>query len=151
MQIQASTVEEYINAVPEDRKDAIVKLRRVILDNIPEGFAEVMQYSMPAYVVPHSLFPAGYHCAPEEPLPFLSFASQKNFIALYHKGIYADEKLLDWFRTEYPKHSSRKLDMGKSCIRFKNIKHIPYTLIGKLASKMSASEFIAIYERAIKR
>lgn len=151
MQIQANTVEEYINAVPEDRKEAIIKLRRVILDNIPEGFAEVMQYSMPAYVVPHTIYPAGYHCTPEEPLPFISFASQKSFIALYHKGIYADDKLLEWFRTEYPKHSPRKLDMGKSCIRFKNIKHIPFELIGELVSKMTAAEFISIYERAIKR
>lgn len=151
MQIQANTVEEYINAVPEDRKEAIIKLRRVILDNIPVGFAEVMQYSMPAYVVPHTIYPAGYHCTPEEPLPFISFASQKSFIALYHKGIYADDKLLEWFRTEYPKHSPRKLDMGKSCIRFKNIKHIPFELIGELVSKMKAAEFISIYERAIKR
>ena len=151
MKIEADTVEEYLDAIPEERKDAMNKLRAVILENLPEGFEERIQYNMPGYVVPHSHYPAGYHCNPEDPLPFMNIASQKNFVALYHMGLYADEELLEWFKAEYPNHSKRKLDMGKSCIRFKNIDHIPYGLIGELVSKMTVADWIEIYERAIKR
>ena len=119
MKIEAQTVQEYLNKIPEERKPAFEKLRNVILNNIPEGFEETISYGMIGYVVPKSIYPAGYHCSPELPLPFASIANQKNFIALYHMGIYADKNLLDWFTKEYPKHSKRKLDMGKSCIRFK--------------------------------
>lgn len=151
MQIKADTVEEYIEGVPDERKDAICKLREVILENIPSGFSEVIQYSMPSYVVPHTIYPSGYHCKPADPLPFISIASQKNFVALYHMGIYSDEKLLAWFKDAYPKHSPRKLDMGKSCIRFKNMDQIPYELVGELVSKMSVSDWIEIYEKVVKR
>ena len=151
MKIEANTVDEYLEAIPEERQAAMGRLRRVILEHLPEGFEETLQYHMPAYVVPHSLYPAGYHCKPEEPLPFISIASQKNFVALYHMGIYADQKLLEWFQAEYPKHSKRKLDMGKSCIRFKNIDQIPYELVGELVSKMSVADWVEIYERAVKR
>ena len=150
MQIQATSVEEYLEKAPDERKAALLKLREVILENLPEGFEEVMSYGMPAYVVPHSIFPAGYHCKPEEPLPFLSFASQKNFVGLYHMGIYVDDELLNWFTAEYPKHMKTKLDMGKSCIRFKNIKKIPYDLIGQLASKMTVDRWIQLYEQSRK-
>jgi hypothetical protein len=102
-------------------------------------------------VVPHSLYPAGYHCNPEQPLPFISIASQKNFIALYHMGIYADKKLLEWFTKEYPKHSQTKLDMGKSCIRFKKPEQIPFQLIGELVSKMTPKDWIATYEKAFTK
>ena len=128
----------------------MIELRKVILKNLPKGFAEVMNYGMLGYVVPHALYPAGYHCDPKLPLPFMNIASQKNFIALYHMGIYADKKLLDWFTKEYPKHSKTKLDMGKSCIRFKKPDQIPFTLIGELASKLSPKEWIALYEEQFK-
>jgi uncharacterized protein YdhG (YjbR/CyaY superfamily) len=148
---KASTPQEYIAALPDDRKEAISELRKVILKNIPEGFSEVMNYGMLGYVVPHSLYPDGYQCNPKLPLPFMNIASQKNFIAIYHMGVYANKKLLDWFVNEYPKHSTAKLDMGKSCIRFKKPEHIPYKLIGKLASKITVKEWIDIYEKAFKK
>ena len=151
MTSNAKTPEEYINTLPQDRKEAITKLRNVILDNLPKGFSETMGYGMLAYVIPHSIYPDGYHCDPKTPLPFMSVASQKNFVAVYHMGIYADKELFDWFVNEYPKYSNRKLDMGKSCIRFKKIEEIPYKLIGELASKMAPKKWIKIYETAIKK
>ncbi len=151
MQSQALTPQEYVDGLPEDRKQAINKLRKVILENLPEGFCEVMGYGMLAYVVPHSLYPAGYHCDPRQQLPFISIASQKNFIAIYHMGIYADEKLLNWFTDEYKHQGNTKLDMGKSCIRFKKPELIPFDLIGKLASKITPEEWIAVYETKFKR
>ena len=147
----AKTPEAYINALPQDRKDAVSKLRKVILKNLPNGFTETMGYGMLGYVVPHSIYPDGYHCDPKLPLPFMSIASQKNFVGVYHMGIYANKELYDWFVNEYPKHSSRKIDMGKSCIRLKKIEEIPYELIGELASKMTPNEWIKIYENAIKK
>jgi len=125
MPSQALTVEEYLNEIPDDRRDGFFALRRTILDNTPKGFEEVMSYGMIGYVVPHSLFPAGYHCNPKLPLPFINLASQKHFIGFYHMGIYAMPELLDWFVAEYPKHSKRKLDMGKSCVRLKDFHNLP--------------------------
>ncbi|HLU80613.1 MAG TPA: DUF1801 domain-containing protein [Flavobacteriaceae bacterium] len=145
------TPEEYISNLPEERKKAFLKLRKTLVENLPVGFAEEISYGMIGFVVPKSLYPEGYHCNPELPLPFISLASQKNFIALYHMGIYANQKLLDWFVNEYPKHSDNKLDMGKSCIRFKNPNKIPFELIGELASKMTPQDWIAIYEQNVKR
>ena len=127
------------------------KLRNILKQNLPKGFEEVMNYGMLGYAVPHSIFPKGYHCDPKLPLPFISLASQKNFIALYHMGIYADNKLLDWFVAEYPKHAKTKLDMGKSCIRFKQVDAIPFELIGELATKMSVQDWITIYEKNLQR
>lgn len=146
MQSNAQTVDEYISQVPDLQREAITKLREVILSNLPEGFSEEMNYGMMGYVVPHGLYPKGYHCDPKLPLPFLSVAAQKNFIAVYHMGIYADARLLDWFTNEYPKHSKFKLDMGKSCIRFKNPAQIPFGLIGELAGKMQVADWISCYE-----
>ena len=151
MQSIAPTVDKYINSVPEDRKAAVTELRNAILKNIPKGFSEQISYGMAGYVVPHSLYPAGYHCDPKLPLPFLGFASQKNFIAVYHMGIYADPKLLEWFTTEYPKHAKNKLDMGKSCIRFKKPDQIPFKLIGDLAAKMTPQDWIKLYEKELKK
>ncbi|MBT8210239.1 MAG: DUF1801 domain-containing protein [Eudoraea sp.] len=148
---KAKTPEAYLAELPPERKEVVAKLRQVILDNLPEGFEETMNYGMIGYVVPHSIYPGGYHCTPEMPLPFMSLASQKNHIGFYHMGIYAEPKLMEWFTSEYPKHSSRKLDMGKSCIRFKNMKDIPYALLGKLVGKMSVDEWITRYEKNIKR
>ena len=151
MQSKATSVNEYLNELPDDRKAAIAKLREVILANPPKGFAETMGYGMIGYVVPKALYPAGYHCTPELPLPFMSVASQKNFIAIYHMGVYADPQLLAWFTAEYPKHCKTKLDMGKSCMRFKKPEQIPYALIGQLASKMTVEDWVAIYEANFKR
>src|SRR5688572_14465119 len=150
MRIEANTVEEYIEQVPEDRKKAIKELRKTIKKNIPKGFKEVIGYGMPGYVVPHSIFPDGYHCDPKQPLPFMGFASQKNFIAFYHMGIYADKKLMDWFLKEYPKHSDKKLDMGKSCIRFKKPDDIPFQLIGELVSKVTVEDWINCYVKNLR-
>ncbi|HEY8400979.1 MAG TPA: DUF1801 domain-containing protein [Cytophagaceae bacterium] len=146
-----ATVDEYLIQLPEDRKGAMEKLRSVILKNLPKGFEETINYGMIGYVVPKSSYPSGYHCDPKLPLPFINIASQKNFIALYHMGLYADKKLLDWFVNEYPKYSKTKLDMGKSCIRFKKIDQIPYELIAQLVSKMKMDDWIALYETNVKR
>lgn len=151
MQIKAGTPEQYIDQLPDDRKQVISELRKTILDNIPKGFVETMNYGMIGYVVPHSAYPGGYHCDPKLPLPFISIASQKNHVAVYHCGIYADKKLTDWFINEYPKYCTTKLDMGKGCIRFKKPGQLPYKLIGELSAKISAGEWIKIYETNIKR
>ena len=151
MKSTAKTVEDYIEAVPAERKDRFLKLRDTILSHIPKGFEETMNYGMIGYVVPHNRYPKGYHCDPKLPLPFANLASQKHFIGFYHMGIYARPDLLDWFITEYPKHSDAKLDMGKSCIRFKKMDQIPYDLIGQLMEKMTVDQWIAFYERNTKR
>ncbi|MDY7394505.1 DUF1801 domain-containing protein [Aureibaculum sp. 2210JD6-5] len=151
MQYKAKSVDDYINQIPEERKEPVKKLRKIILENLPNGFEEGINYNMIGYYVPHSKYPDGYHCDPKLPLPFMNIASQKNSINLYHSGIYAKKELSDWFIAEYPKHSKRKLDMGKSCIRFKKIDEIPYKLIGELVKKMSIDEWIEIYEKAIKK
>lgn len=143
------SVEEYIEALPPDRKEAITKLRRIIQENLPKGFEENFSYGMIGYVIPLSLYPSGYHAKKGEPIPFLSVASQKNYIALYHMGLYAKKELEEWFRREYSKNVSSKLDMGKSCIRLKDVRNIPYNLIAELCSKITAQEYIKAYENAI--
>lgn len=150
MQSKASTVDQYIEGLPADRQQAMINLRKEIKQNLPKGFKEQMTYGMPGYVVPHSKYPDGYHCDPSLPLPFLSFASQKNFIAVYHMGVYSDPALLKWFTTEYAKTGAGKLDMGKSCIRFKNPATIPFKLVGELAAKMSPEDWIDKYESLYK-
>ena len=151
MQSKATTVEDYINELPKERQEAITRLRKEIKKNLPKGFKEGMGYGMMGWSVPHSLYPAGYHCNPQDPLPFMGLASQKHFIAVYHMGIYADPKLLKWFTDEYAKAGVGKLDMGKSCIRFKKPENIPFKLIGELASKISPRQWIENYEKIIKR
>jgi uncharacterized protein YdhG (YjbR/CyaY superfamily) len=151
MQIQANSPEHYIEQLPEDRQEPMNRLRATIKDNLPRGFEECISYGMIGYVVPKSLYPDGYHCDPKLPLPFINLASQKNYIALYHSCVYANEELMNWFKTEYPKHSKYKLDMGKSCIRFKRMDDIPYELVGELCSKISPQEWIELYEKQIKR
>lgn len=151
MQSTAATPTQYVHSLPADRQLAIQQLRRVIKKNLPKGFAEVMSYGMIGYVVPHRLYPAGYHCNPAEPLPFMGLASQKNFVALYHMGLYADQKLFDWFTKQYAELKKTKLDMGKSCLRFKKLDQIPYELIGALAKKMTVSQWIKLYEQKLKR
>lgn len=151
MQSEATTPEEYLKTLPEDRKEAMSSLRNTILGNLPQGFEETMSYGMLGYVIPHSLYPKGYHGDPRLPLPFINLASQKNYIALYHMAIYSDPDLLKWFTDAYTKHSKSKLDMGKSCIRFKKIDQIPYTLIGELCRKITPEEWINTYENQIKK
>ncbi len=148
MQSNTTSIEEYINWIPASQREAVNKLREVIRENLPNGFSEEMSYGMIGYVVPHSLYPKGYHCNPKLPLPFLNIAAQKNFIAVYHMGIYCNPELLNWFTDEFLKLSKKKPDMGKSCIRFKNPETIPYQLIGELAEKMSVQEWIDAYESA---
>ena len=151
MQSSATTPDQYIQELPEDRKEIMQKLRETVLKNIPKGFEEIMQYGMISYVVPHSIYPDGYHCKPSDPLPFLSIASQKNHIAFYNMGIYSKPELLKWFTEEYPKQAKGKLDMGKSCIRFKNPKNIPFDLLGELTKKISVDQWIEIYEKTFKK
>lgn len=151
MQYFVDTPEQYMDAIPEDRKDAMNKLRDVIIKNLPKGFHEQINYGMLGWVVPHSAYPAGYHCDPKLPLPFLAIASQKNFIAVYDMGLYADKEIFDWFVAEFPNHSKYKLDMGKGCIRFKKPDAIPFELIGQLVAKMTPEQWITLYESNLKR
>ena len=151
MQSKSLSVETYIAQLPEERQKAITLLRMAILKNIPKGFNEVMSYGMIGYVVPHTIYPSGYHCDSKLPLPFISIASQKNFIAVYHMGVFADPVLLQWFTDEYAKADAGKLDMGKSCIRFKKPTKIPTALIGELAAKMTPQLWIEMYEKNYKR
>ncbi|HTM66969.1 MAG TPA: DUF1801 domain-containing protein [Flavipsychrobacter sp.] len=151
MQSKAATVAEYIETLPEEKKEAMIKLRDIIVQHLPEGFEERMSYGMITYVVPHSIYPNGYHCDPKQALPFLSIAAQKNFIAVYHMGIYSDPNLLEWFQKAYAEQCGNKLDMGKSCIRFKKPEQIPFGLMGELAAKMTPQEWITLYEGLLKK
>ena len=151
MQSKAKTPEQYLSELPEDRKEPVKLLRQQILDNLPKGVEERMSYGMLGYVIPHSVYPDGYHCTPENPLPFMNLASQKNFVAVYSMVLYAKKDLMEWFVSEYSKRCKYKLDMGKSCIRFKRMHDIPYDLIGELTSKVSTEEWIAIYESLYKK
>ncbi len=148
MQSSATSIQAYLDELPEERKSAISHLREIILNNLPEGFSETMNYGMIGYVVPLTMYPQGYLNDPKAPLPFVNIASQKHFIAFYHMGLVADKQLSEWFRNEYPKHCKTKLDMGKSCIRFKKPDQIPYNLIGELVTKMTPEQWIKFYETA---
>lgn len=145
------TVEQYIDSLPEERKEPIQRIREVVLNNLPEGFEEQLSYGMIGYVVPHSIYPDGYHCDTKLPLPFLNIGSQKSHIGFYHMGIYTNEELLEWFKKRYAEEVPTKLDMGKSCIRFKNMRNIPFELLGELVGKMSVAEWIERYESQVKR
>ncbi len=151
MRTPGDTVEEILANVPEERKETFAKLHQTIVDNLPKGFEAAISYGGLGYVVPHSIYPNGYHCKPEEPLPFAGIASQKNTINLYHMGIYSNPELYDWFVAEYPKYCKRKLDMGKSCIRFKKAEDIPFPLIAELMQKMTVEQWISIYESQLKK
>lgn len=151
MQYKAENPEDYISQLPEDRKEPMMKLRAIIKENLPEGFEETMSYGMIGYVVPHSVYPPGYHCDPKLPLPFMSIASQKNFIGFYHMGVYADPELYKWFVEEYGKRVKGKLDMGKSCVRLKKMDQIPFDLFAELTQKMTAKDWINLYEKNYKK
>ena len=151
MQIQSVSIEDYISKTPEERQEAFKKLFDTVNNNLPKGFEEATNYGMIGWVVPLTAYPAGYHCAPGTPLPFINIASQKNFIALYHMGLYSTPELLEWFVAEYPKDSKKKLDMGKSCVRFKKAEDIPFELIAELSQKMTPDDWIKIYESQYKK
>ncbi len=151
MSMKPESIADYLVALPADRRQALEALRTIFRKNLPKGFQEEMNYGMIGYVVPHTLYPKGYHCKPTDPLPFIHIASQKNFIAVYHMGLYADPDLMKWFTQAFPKHSTQKLDMGKSCIRFKKPDQIPFKLIGELASKMTPKQWIQLYEKAFRK
>ncbi|MBE2246886.1 MAG: DUF1801 domain-containing protein [Candidatus Competibacteraceae bacterium] len=151
MKAEGKTVEEILMNIPEDRAEPFNKLHDVIMRNLPKGFEAAISYGGLGYVVPHSIYPAGYHCKPSEPLPFAGIASQKNSINFYHMGMYADPKLFDWFVSEYPKYCNQKLDIGKSCVRFKKFEEIPYKLIGELMKKMSVKDWINMYEKDLRK
>lgn len=151
MRSEANTPEEYVAGLPEDRKEAVQKLRRVLKRSLPTELEETMSYGMIGYVVPKSVYPDGYYANPEEPLPFVHLANQKNHIALYHMGVYFSEELARWFASEYEKLDIGKLDMGKSCIRLKKMDKIPYELIGALSEKITVEDYVAWYERNMKR
>ena len=150
MNDKVDSIEEYLDSLSDERKFAVNKIREVLKENLPDGFNEELSYNMIGYVIPHSIYEKGYHVNPDLPLPFINLASQKNYIALYHSGMYMNAELLKWFQDEYKKRVITKLDMGKSCIRFKNIDNIPYDLIGELARKMTPTEFIDQYENNLK-
>jgi len=151
MRIEADTVDEYIGKLPEDRQKVISDLRAVLQKNLSKDFKECLSYGMIGYVVPHEIYPDGYHCDPKLPLPFINLASQKNYVALYHMGVYAQPELLEWFQEEYKQRAPHKLDMGKSCIRFKKMDQIPLDLVGELAQKMNAQQWIELYEKSRKK
>lgn len=151
MQSDAKTPEQYMAELPDDRRRVIEKLRKVSLEILPEGFKEMMGYGMMGYAVPHEIYPNGYHCDPKQPLPFFGFASQKNSVNIYHMALYCDQKLHDWFVSEFPKHSKARLDMGKSCVRFKKMDDVPYDLIGELLSKVTVDDWIIMYENVLKK
>ncbi len=151
MRIEAKDPDDYVSKVPDAHREAIIKLRQTIKQNLPKGFEEQLSYGMLGYVVPHSLYPSGYHCDPRLPLPFMNIASQKNFIGLYHSGIYADNKLYDWWVKEYAKRITTKVDMGKSCVRLKKMDEIPYDLIAKLCQKMTVEDWVNLYEGVVKK
>lgn len=150
MMSKARTPAEYMDEVPEERQEAVQRLRQTLRDSLPAGFTETMSYGMIGFVVPHSIYPAGYHVNPKEPVPFMSIANQKNHIAIYHMGLYSDPGLADWLRQEYPKYVKTKIDLGKGCIRFKKIETIPYQLIAELCQRMSLEEYLAMYEYEVK-
>ncbi len=150
MQSESKTPDEYVASLPDDRATVVTALRKAIRKNLPKGFEETMQYGMISYVVPHKLYPAGYHTNPKEALPFISLASQKNHVAIYHMAVY-DGPLHDWLLKEWKKVSDKKLDMGKSCIRFRKPADIPVKLFGDLAAQMTPHEWIERYEKSLKK
>lgn len=144
-------MQDYLHSLPDDRKEPMSKLLETMRQSLPDGFSESLASGMIHFVVPQSLYPNGYHCNPKQALPFISVASQKNFIAIYHMGLYADPELLAWFLAQWPSHAKGKLDMGKSCVRLKKMDDIPYELLGTLCSKMSPSDWISLYEANLRK
>ena len=147
MQSKAKSVDQYLAELPFDRREAINAVRKVILKNLPDGFEEGMQYGMIGYFVLHKLFPAGYHCDPSQPLTFAALASQKNYMAIYLMTIYGHKETEEWFVKAY-KASGKKLDMGKSCVRFKKLDDLPLDVIGQAIARVPVEKYIRAYQRA---
>jgi hypothetical protein len=147
MQSKATTVEEYLAELPDDRRDAIEAVRKTIVANLPQGYEEGMLYGMIGYFVPHSVYPSGYHCDAKQPLPFACLASQKNYMSLYLMGCYGNTEHEAWFLDAWAK-TGKKLDMGKSCVRFKKIDDLPLKVIGQAVKRMPVKKFIEYYEAA---
>ncbi|MEC9485282.1 MAG: DUF1801 domain-containing protein [Candidatus Izemoplasma sp.] len=150
MKEDVSTVKDYINALSQEKKHVINRLRKTIQANLPKGFEETCQYHMISYVVPLSLYPKGYLNKKDTPLPLLSLEAQKHHIAIYHMALYMSPNLMRWFKQRYQETVNHRLDMGKSCIRFKHLDDIPYELIGELVAKITPKEFILQYESVRK-
>ncbi len=151
MSAKPETPDQYVDGLPEDRREAIQKIRQVLNENLPEGYVEEISYGMIGYVIPFSIYPDGYAVKPKVPLPLINLGNTKGHIALHHVGIYAVPGVAEWFQAEYPKHSKTKLDMGKGCIRFKRIDDIPYNLLGQLAQKIDVPTWIKTYETVVRR
>ncbi len=149
MKSGAATVEEYLAGLLEDRRAALGTVRKAILNSLPRGYEETMQYGMIAYVVPHCLYPAGYHCNPSDPLPYAMLASQKSHMAVYLMTVYGDPAIEKWFRDAW-NASGKKLDMGKSCVRFKKLEDVPLDVIGQVIARVSVSQYIAHVEQVLK-
>lgn len=155
MQSPATTVADYLASLPEDRRHMVETVRKVILDNLDSGYAEVMQYGMMGYVIPHSVYPAGYHCDPKQPVPFAAIASQKNYVSVYLMGVYVgcvgDEESSDaqWFREAWVASGKKKLDMGKACVRFRKLEDIALDVIGESIRRMPSQRYIERYEHVL--
>lgn len=149
MQSNAVTVAEYLAELPPDRRLALSAVRKAVLESLDRGYEEGMQYGMIGYYVPHSMYPAGYHCDPRQPLPFAGLASRKNHMAIYLMSVYIDEASAAWFRQAWSK-TGKKLDMGKSCIRFKKLEDLPLDVIAEVIRRATAKKYIAAYQAALK-
>ena len=145
-----TTVAQYLAGLPKDRRDALRAVRKVILDNLDAGYAEGMQYGSIGYFVPHSVYPPGYHCDPTQPLPYVGIASQKNYMVIYLFCVYTSEDEQRRFREAWIK-TGKKLDMGKSCVRFKKLEDVPLKVVGQAIKKVPVKKFVAFYESVIKR
>ena len=149
MQSKARTVEEYLASLPEDRRKAITAVREVILRNLDKDYEEGMTYGMIGYYVPHRIYPAGYHVDPKQPLTFACLGSQKNYMSLYLMSVYGGGDHTDWFRKEWGK-TGKKLDMGKSCIRFKRAEDLALDVVGEAIRRVPARAYIQHVEAALK-
>lgn len=144
----ATTVEEYLQGLPADRRVAVSAVRKSILASLPEGYVECISYGMIGYVVPHSLYPAGYHCNPKLPLPYACVGSQKNHMALHLMTVYGDPAMEKWFRKAWT-DTGKKLDMGKACVRFKKLEDVPLDVIGQVIARVTVKNYIARVEKLI--
>lgn len=149
MQSKATTVNQYLAEMPEDRRQAIQAVRSVLLDSLDGGFEEGMQYGMIGYFIPHSHYPAGYHCDPKQPLPFAGLASQKNYMSLYLMSVYGEGDHWSWFREAWAK-TGKKLDMGKCCIRFRKVEDLALDVIAEAVRRTPAAKYIEFYENALR-
>jgi hypothetical protein len=149
MQSKATTVEQYLSELPEDRRKALEAVRQVILKNLDKDYEEGIQYGMIGYYVPHRVYPAGYHCDPKQPLPFAGLASQKNYMSLYLMCVYGNSNHAKWFQEAWGK-TGKKLDMGKSCVRFKKLEDLPLGVIGEAVKRVTAKKYIEYCESALK-